>query len=321
MIINKKKLMDIDIAIGISILLVLYGHLYLNDSLPQWYINSREIIYKFHMPLFMFFTGFLMSYSYKRIETLTSYNTYIGKRVSKFFPAYFLFSVVFIGFEHFSNNYPLSNLKLDVIDMLVYPSKAPAGYLWYIYVLFQYYLIFPFLKKIVTKSYMLALVIGIGFQFLEFTNVFNFDLFSFYLLFIILGIIATQHLVVYYTLLKKTGWLFILTFIALVLFRNHYTISKVFFGLVSIPAVHYLALQISQFKIAHYLADIGRSSYHIYLMNTLVMGTFYILLINILKFKISLLIMLLLFFLGLFLPMVIYKKIIRPNKFLNKIIK
>ena len=139
--------------------------------------------------------------------------------------------------------------------------------------------------------------------------------------FIILGIIATQHLVVYYTLLKKTGWLFILTFIALVLFRNHYTISKVFFGLVSIPAVHYLALQISQFKIAHYLADIGRSSYHIYLMNTLVLGTFYILLINILKFKISLLIMLLLFFLGLFFPMVIYKKIIRPNKFLNKIIK
>ena len=316
-----KRLLDVDVAIGISIILVVYGHLYLDDSLPQWYINSRKILYKFHMPLFMFFSGFLMSYSYKRIETLSAYNNYIKKRINKFIPAYLLFSFIFIGFEYIANNYSLSKLKLDIIDMLVYPSKAPAGFLWYIYVLFQYYLIFPLLKRLVRKNYILALVIAIAFQFLNFTNVLNFDLFSFYLLYIVLGIIATQYLELYYKYLKKVGWLFICIFATLVVVDSYYAIPKVLFGIVSIPLVHYLALKLVVFKIANYLADIGRHSYYIYLMNTLVMGSFYLLIIKKLNFEFSLPIMLIFFLLGLFLPMFIFKKIIKPNRFLNKIIK
>lgn len=316
-----KRLLDVDVAIGISIILVVYGHLFLDDNLPQWYVNSRKILYKFHMPLFMFFSGFLMSYSYKRIETLSAYNTYIRKRANKFIPAYLLFSFVFIGFEYIANNYSLSKLKLDVIDMLLYPSKAPAGFLWYIYVLFQFYFIFPLLKSLVHKNYIVALIIAIGFQFLDLTNLFNFDLFSFYFLFVILGIIATQYLDMYYVMIQKTGMLFLISFVALILLSNHYEIPKVVFGLISIPPVHYIASKFTKFKITPYLVDIGKHSYYIYLMNTLVMGSFYLLTIKKFNFEFSLPIMLLFFLLGLFLPMFIYKKIIKPNRFLNKIIK
>lgn len=316
-----KRLLDLDIAIGVSIIIVVYGHLFLNDNMPEWYIESREIIYKFHMPLFMYFSGFLMSYTYKKIETIIEYNNYIGKRISKFIPAYLLFSFIFIGFEFITSGYSISKLKLDIIDVLLYPAKAPAGFLWYIYVLFQYYLIFPLLKRLVRKSFVLALLVGIGFQFLGFTNLFNFELFSFYLLFIILGIIATQYLDLYYVILKKTGVLFLLVFIGIIFLNVYYPVPKVVFGLVSLLPVHYIALKLSKFKVAPFLADIGKHSYYIYLMNTLVMGTFYLLIIKKLNLQFSLLIMLILFLLGLFLPLVIYKKIIKPIRFLNKIIK
>lgn len=316
-----KRLIDVDIAIGISILIVVYGHLFLNENIPKWYIESREIIYKFHMPLFMYFSGFLMSYTYKKIETLSLYNNYIGKRISKFIPAYLAFSLIFIGFEFITSGYSISKLKLDIIDMLIYPAKAPAGFLWYIYILFQFYLIFPLLKRLVRKNYVLALLVGIGFQFLGVTNVFNFELFSFYILFIILGIIATQYLDLYHMMLKKTGKLFLLVFIGVIFLNAYYPVPKVVFGIVSLLPVHYIALKISKFKIAFFLADIGRHSYYIYLMNTLVMGTVYLLIIKKLNFEYSLPIMLVLFLLGLFLPIVIYKKIIKPNRFFNKIIK
>lgn len=316
-----KRLLDLDIAIGISIMIVVYGHLLLNDNIPEWYIVSREIIYKFHMPLFMYFSGFLMSYTYKKIETLLEYNNYIGKRISKFIPAYLLFSFIFIGFEFITSGYSIFKLKLDIIDMLIYPAKAPAGFLWYIYVLLQFYLIFPLLKGLVRKSYVLALSVGIGFQFLGVTNLFNFELFSFYLLFVILGIITTKYLDLYYVILKKTGLLFLLVFIGVIFLNAYYPVPKVVFGLVSLLPVHYLALRLSKFKIASLLAEIGKHSYYIYLMNTLVMGAFYLLIVNKLNFEFSLPIMLIFFLLGLFLPTVIYKKIIKPSRFLNKIIK
>ena len=317
----KKRLIDLDIAIGISIILVVFGHLLLDQIRPIWYVNTRLIIYKFHMPLFMFFSGFLMSYAYQKIENLSDYLNYIEKRIKKFIPAYLLFSLVFIGFEFITSDYSMSQLKLDVIEMLLYPAKSPAGFLWYIYVLFQFYLIFPLLKRLVIKSYVLALAVGIGFQFLGVTNVFNFDLFSFYLIFIILGIIASQYLDMYYFILKKTGALFLLAFIGFVFLNAYYPVPKIVFGLVSLLPIHYLALMLSKFKIAPLLVDIGKHAYYIYLMNTLVIGSFYLLIIKKLNLQFSLPIMLIFFLLGLFLPMFIFKKIIRPNRFLNKIIK
>lgn len=316
-----KRLLDLDIAIGIAIILVVSGHLLLSENLPEWYIESRAIIYKFHMPLFMFFSGFLMSYTYKAIEGISDYHVYIGKRIKKFIPAYLVFSFIFISFEFVISGYSMSKLKLDIIDMLLYPAKAPAGFLWYIYVLFQFYLIFPLLKRLVRKSYVLALLVGIGFHFLGVTNVFNFELFSFYLLFIVLGVIATQYLNLYYVILKKTGALLVFVFIGIIFLNAYYQVPKVVFGLVSLLPIHYLALELSKFKIAPFLADIGKHSYYIYLMNTLVMGAFYLFVVNKLNFEFSLLIMLIFFLLGLFLPIVIYKKIIKPNRFLNKIIK
>lgn len=48
-----KRIVWIDIAKGLGILLVIAGHLFLYDS------KISAIIFSFHMPLFFFFAGML----------------------------------------------------------------------------------------------------------------------------------------------------------------------------------------------------------------------------------------------------------------------
>lgn len=55
---NMQRLISFDIAKSICIILVVIGH-YIPDYSPLWYICIHDIIYTFHMPLFMFASGFI----------------------------------------------------------------------------------------------------------------------------------------------------------------------------------------------------------------------------------------------------------------------
>src|SRR4051794_39187389 len=73
---EKERHVFIDKACGISILLVVYGHIYFPETIGiGWYINSQKFIYKFHMPLFMCISGYLvfLTTSKKNIKTKEEY--------------------------------------------------------------------------------------------------------------------------------------------------------------------------------------------------------------------------------------------------------
>ncbi len=56
-----KRAVFIDIAKAIAIILVVIGH-YNPDSSPLWYKELVKIIYTFHMPLFLFASGYIYIY-------------------------------------------------------------------------------------------------------------------------------------------------------------------------------------------------------------------------------------------------------------------
>jgi peptidoglycan/LPS O-acetylase OafA/YrhL len=269
----------------------------------------------------MFFSGFLMSYSYKEIQSIKDYKDYIKKKALKFVPAYLFFSLVFLFFEQVLHGFDYVKLRQDLIDVFFYPSKAPAGFLWYIYVLFQFYLSFPFLKRIPTSGLFIALVISIILQFFEIGSFLNLDLFKFYLVFILLGILSTNYINQYYNFIRKAGLAFTLFFVFSICMHSMYDVPKLIFGILSIPVIHFIAIKLARFRIDKILITIGQHSYYIYLMNTLIMGSFYLLFVKTLGFGFTIPLIILFFFLGLFLPIALYKRIIKPNKFLNKIIK
>ncbi|WP_033960108.1 acyltransferase family protein [Psychroserpens jangbogonensis] len=316
----KKRLLDIDIAIALSIVLVVYGHLLFDSDFPLWYMKSRAVVYNFHMPLFMFFSGFLMALSYKPILNKKDYFSFLLKKGKKFIPAYLFFSLVFCCLETFRNGFTIEQLKVDVLDILFTPSKAPAGFLWYIYVLLQYYVILPLIMWLEKKHWVLILTIGIILHLLPFSSFLNLDLFSYYFIFIALGILAYKYFKMYYKFIVKFGWIFLLAFL-IQIFTNVLEVTKLVLGLLSIPSIHYIAVQLQKLKIADSLANIGRYTYYIYLMNTLVTGTLYVTLNSLFKLEFNPLIILVLFLSGIFLPIFIYKYIIRKVPILNKLIQ
>ena len=56
---NNKRLDNLDVAKGIGILLVIFGHCQLG-----WIGSVHSLIYSFHMPLFFFISGVCFSNKY-----------------------------------------------------------------------------------------------------------------------------------------------------------------------------------------------------------------------------------------------------------------
>lgn len=317
---TRKRLTDIDIAVGISIILVVYGHLQFQLDLPKWYLHSRNFIYKFHMPLFMFFSGFIMSLSYYKIKNFIQYLDFMKKKINKFLPAYLFFSLTFLIYDTYQTGFDMNELKVNLMNILFIPSKAPAGFLWYVYILLQFYFILPILKIFTKKYWYLLIVFGFSLHFFDITYFFNLNLFCFYFIFIFLGILANSNIDKYYFFIEKFGLIFLTIFIALI-FSYDLISSKLLLGLISIPAIHYISLKLKKLVISKQIAQVGKFTYYIYLMNTLVMGSLYTILISFFKFEINITILLLLFISGIFMPIYIYKKLISKIHILKRIIK
>lgn len=76
--VKKKRIVFIDIAKAICIILVVLGH-YVPDNSPDWYVTLHDIIYTFHMPLFMFASG----YVYIATKKDVAYGAFLWKKVRK----------------------------------------------------------------------------------------------------------------------------------------------------------------------------------------------------------------------------------------------
>lgn len=60
-----NRIIALDIAKAICIILVVMGH-YVPDNSPAWYVLVHDVIYTFHMPLFMFVSGYVYIATKKR---------------------------------------------------------------------------------------------------------------------------------------------------------------------------------------------------------------------------------------------------------------
>lgn len=136
----RKRLVEIDVMQGIAMILVVLGH-HLFNFMSEWYEKMFDWIYTFHMPLFIFISGFLIRYSYKKVNNFTEYKQYIGKRAKKFIPPYLVVGTIctFISWN-FKN---FDTLITNFINLIISPKQGEAVFLWYIYLLFIFYCIAP----------------------------------------------------------------------------------------------------------------------------------------------------------------------------------
>ena len=171
---SRARLNEIDRAKGLAILLVVIGHVSSNKFLPvgtKWYLYLKDAIYHFHMPFFMFLSGFLYFFTYKQVGSIKKYFKYAVKKFNRLFPAFFIFgSLTYFGkllassiiTVHSTNEINYESL----LYILIEPSKSPAISLWYIYVLLELFLIMPLVVYFFRNSNFAIVTIGIVLYFL-----------------------------------------------------------------------------------------------------------------------------------------------------------
>ena len=205
-----QRITAIDIIQGTAMVLVVLGH-HLFGFMPEWYGRMYYWLYTFHMPLFIFISGFLVRYSYKGVKGVAEYRTYVGKRFSKFAIPYIIVGVVcaLLSWNFRDVDVLLTNLAY----LIVAPKLGEARFLWYIYLLFVFYMIAPlvFNAKRVVRWCVMAVALYLSIYYIP-SNYACADYFTRYFIFFLLGTSVAEN----YAVVKRMDvrW----SIVALVLF-------------------------------------------------------------------------------------------------------
>lgn len=149
---SKPRLATLDIARILCIILVVIGHYDPSDA-PAHYTNMLKVIYTFHMPVFLFISGYLYIITMKDI----SFKNFIVKKIKRLAIPYLVTSAIIITIKLLTQggarvDHPVS--FLSYLKMFYLPE---AGYfLWFIWTLFLAFIVVFFFK---TKQARLVLSI------------------------------------------------------------------------------------------------------------------------------------------------------------------
>lgn len=165
------------IAKGIGIFLVVIGHYQLSGIMPQYWKSGRDLIYTFHMPLFMVISGFLFALSKKSIFSLADYFGFIKKKSERLLFPYIAISLTLLMMKLAAA--PFFTLSHPITDKVFYyiflnPSGGFATLLWFIYTLLIIFIIFPPLKAAIRNELVFYAVVVLLY-FVSWTELFCLD--------------------------------------------------------------------------------------------------------------------------------------------------
>lgn len=138
---NKKYYEEINIVRGMAILLVVIGH-GLSDAFSgeNGWINIVahylfDLIYSFHMPLFVLISGFC-SYKILSMNEIHGIKRYICNRFARLLIPYFTWGIIYVFLDIFVKNYSWEsfNVRRYMIDLLC--GDNANWQLWTLYILF-----------------------------------------------------------------------------------------------------------------------------------------------------------------------------------------
>lgn len=148
----KERLVTWDIAKGLCIILVVIGHYY-PENAPEWYSAIHNFIYSFHMPVFLFISGFIYMATQKDVP----YGTFVMKKVKRLIIPYISTSVIIIALKLVSQSFLYVENPVTCMSFTEILYKPAAGYfLWFIWVLWLAFLIVPFFDTVKRRLLLFA---------------------------------------------------------------------------------------------------------------------------------------------------------------------
>ena len=161
---EKKKIEWLSVLQGFSMLLVVIGHVSLtnqsNDPNTPIATGIKDLIYTFHMPLFIFISGWLFYYTC--IGRGKAYKDMLSSKTKRLLIPFFAFTIITMLLKM---AFPqLMHRGVDIkaiINTFVLFRSNPLGEMWFISVLFELMLLYP-LYKLVARNKTSALIGLVG---------------------------------------------------------------------------------------------------------------------------------------------------------------
>ncbi|BBO92880.1 acyltransferase family protein [Desulfosarcina ovata] len=220
----NKRLNHLDVAKGIGIILVVYGHAAVqlagSPVYEKYFATSSKVIFSFVMPLF-----FIISGAFQRIKLSSKTfdrKEYLEKITKSILMPFYTLSVVFMLVNFVVHNIiDVPSVKEMVYALLVEQSNGdllPSGVLWFLFTLYLFQMAtYIFNKKLNINVFyiiIIAIIIKSELNILGDSHFLAFDRFSKYFLYYIFG--YSFYEIIAITPAKGTPYLFalLLTYLA-----------------------------------------------------------------------------------------------------------
>lgn len=275
---EQGRHLEIDRAKGLGIILVVWGHLasVIAISSPLWFLISVSVIYSFHMPLFMYLSGFVYFACEQHLRFFKNPLHFLYKRADRLLVPFLSFGILIVLGKFIFGRFatipdPVQFPITGIISVITNATGNPSASIWYLLVLFCYSILTPLFWRFCKKSIYILLFFGAALQIPSITEAFYLDrIFGYFLFFVLGGLVALKK----DTLLevfRKFFPVFFIFFVAICARFFDHEFSLLICGIVSFPAIHGLFLQ-PVFSAEHFFLNIGKNSMVIYLLNTIVLG-------------------------------------------------
>ena len=259
-------------------MLVVLGHVVARDFPRgnEWYEELKELIYRFHMPLFMTLTGISFGLSLPAFASWREVLAFSWKKAERLIVPYFLFGLLILAGKLIASRYvyvdnvPAGNVD-DVLRLLLEPGSSAAGFLWFIYVLAIYFALLPAFFHLIGRRPVLLLVLSLAAQAFDWPAMFMLNRVVEYLPFYSGGMTLWIYRARWRNLSWRSAWLFWLVFAGLLAAAIPWGLPKWLVGAAAVPATLALTQKCGEAFRAMW-AWVGQRSMSIYLMNTIAIG-------------------------------------------------
>lgn len=185
---NERNII-VDAIKGLAIILVVIGHTIQYGSHQYFDFFSHPlfmIIYSFHMPLFIYWSGYVAYFSFKNKSEKTIFTSRIGTLLLPFIS----WGIIEFLLNIFFGNNSLIKLPQYIVALIAFPDRG----LWFIWVLFVLYILLIFIRKLEPKlkigSY---IILYLALLFIPYDNFFDIYMIKWLMPFFLAGYLISKY--------------------------------------------------------------------------------------------------------------------------------
>ncbi|MBX4963073.1 acyltransferase family protein [Rhizobium binae] len=276
--VEREKLLDIERGKGLGILLVVYGHLVMQGTLGEqpWYQATKAAIYTFHMPFFMYLSGFVFFFTGAHNALDRNFGAFFAKRFDRLLVPFIVMCLVNVFGKQLAEMFihvddGVSGFWQGPWAVISNSPNNPTISIWYLLVLFVYSVLTPILWRLSGRRIGILFLFSLAIFFIPASERFYVARILSYFVFFAAGMLSCKYSAYALNIFSKYIVVWLIVFAAVLYIGRSFPYWLLLCGAASIPFLHAL-VRLPFFENDKILLWFGQNSMVIYLFNTIFIG-------------------------------------------------